>query len=151
MADLVCPDILVLGKALTGGYIGHAVTVANHKVYQGFYGDDPSLALMHGPTFMGNALACSVALKSIELFESEDYMAKISRIAAITRREMEGFEDSRIKEVRMMGGCLPGRTAVCGSGAVCLMDSADSLAGAGRLLPGFDEQGEKVVPPYGFR
>ena len=53
---------------------------------------------MHGPTFMGNALACSVALKSIELFESEDYMAKISRIAAITRREMEGFEDSRIKE-----------------------------------------------------
>ena len=61
---------------------------------------------MHGPTFMGNALACSVALKSIELFESEDYMAKISRIAAITRREMEGFEDSRIKEVRMMGGCI---------------------------------------------
>ena len=106
VADLVCPDILVLGKALTGGYIGHAVTAANHKVYQGFYGDDPSLALMHGPTFMGNALACSVALKSIELFESEDYMAKISRIAAITRREMEGFEDSRIKEVRMMGGCV---------------------------------------------
>ena len=106
VADLVCPDILVLGKALTGGYIGHAVTVANHKVYQGFYGDDPSLALMHGPTFMGNALACSVALKSIELFESEDYMAKISRIAAITRREMEDFEDSRIKEVRMMGGCV---------------------------------------------
>lgn len=106
VADLVCPDILVLGKALTGGYIGHAVTVANHKVYQGFYGDDPFLALMHGPTFMGNALACSVALKSIELFESEDYMAKISRIAAITRREMEGFEDSRIKEVRMMGGCV---------------------------------------------
>lgn len=105
-ADLVCPDILVLGKALTGGYIGHAVTVANHKVYQGFYGDDPSLALMHGPTFMGNALACSVALKSIELFETEDYISKISRITDVTRREMRGFEDSRIKEVRTMGGCV---------------------------------------------
>ena len=67
VADLVLPDILVLGKALTGGYIGHAVTVANHKVYEGFYGDDPARALMHGPTFMGNALACSVALKSIEI------------------------------------------------------------------------------------
>lgn len=106
VADLVCPDILVLGKALTGGYIGHAVTVANHKVYQGFYGDDPALALMHGPTFMGNALACSVALKSIELFEKEDYISKISRITDITRREMEGFADSRIKEIRIMGGCV---------------------------------------------
>lgn len=106
VADLVLPDILVLGKALTGGYIGHAVTVASRKVYDGFYDDDPNKALMHGPTFMGNALACSVALKSIELFEQEDYMSKIHRIEEITRREMEGFSDPRIKEVRIMGGCV---------------------------------------------
>ena len=106
VADLVLPDILVLGKALTGGYIGHAVTVANRKVYEGFYDDDPSHALMHGPTFMGNALACSVALKSIELFEKQDYMSKIRRIEEITRREMEGFFDARIKEIRIMGGCV---------------------------------------------
>ena len=106
VADLVLPDILVLGKALTGGYIGHAVTVANHRVYEGFYSDDPDQALMHGPTFMGNALACSVALKSIELIEQEDYMSKIQRIEEITRREMEGFADSRIREVRIMGGCV---------------------------------------------
>lgn len=106
VADLVLPDILVLGKALTGGYIGHAVTVANHKVYDGFYNDDPAHALMHGPTFMGNALACSVALKSIELFESENYMDKIARIEAITRRELEGFSDPRIREIRIMGGCV---------------------------------------------
>ena len=105
-ADLVLPDILVLGKALTGGYIGHAVTVANRKVYEGFYDDDPSHALMHGPTFMGNALACSVALKSIELFEEQDYMSKIRRIEEITRREMEGFFDPRIKAIRIMGGCV---------------------------------------------
>ena len=105
-ADLVLPDILVLGKALTGGYIGHAVTVANRKVYEGFYDDDPSHALMHGPTFMGNALACSVALKSIELFEEQDYMSKIRRIEEITRREMEGFFVPRIKAIRIMGGCV---------------------------------------------
>lgn len=106
VADLVLPDILVLGKALTGGYIGHAVTVANHKVYDGFYDDDPAHALMHGPTFMGNALACSVTLKSIELFESENYMDKIARIEAITRRELDGFSDPRIREIRIMGGCV---------------------------------------------
>lgn len=106
VADLVLPDILVLGKALTGGYIGHAATVANKKVFDGFYDDDPAHALMHGPTFMGNALACSVALKSIELFETQDYMSKIRRIEEITRREMEGFADERIREVRIMGGCV---------------------------------------------
>lgn len=106
VADLVQPDILVLGKALTGGYIGHAVTVASQKVFDGFYDENPEHALMHGPTFMGNALACSVALKSIEIFEAQNYMQKIRQIEEITRREMEGFEDPRIKEVRIMGGCV---------------------------------------------
>lgn len=106
VADLVLPDILVLGKALTGGYIGHAVTAANEKVFRGFYDDDPAHALMHGPTFMGNALACSVALRSVELFEEQDYMSKIHRIEEITRREMEGFSDPRIKEIRIMGACV---------------------------------------------
>ena len=105
VADVVLPDILVLGKALTGGYIGHAATVANHKVYDAFYSDDDRKALMHGPTFMGNALACAAALKGIEIFEREDYMSKIARIEAISQREMLGFTDPRIKEVRVMGGC----------------------------------------------
>ena len=106
VADLVQPDILVLGKALTGGYIGHAVTVANKRVYSGFYDENPAHALMHGPTFMGNALACSVALKSIEIFEQQNYMAEIQKIEEVTRREMEGFSDSRIKEVRILGACV---------------------------------------------
>lgn len=105
-ADLVLPDILVLGKALTGGYIGHAVTVANQKVFDGFYDDHAEHALMHGPTFAGNALACSAALKSIELFETQKEMEKIKRIEEITRREMMDFSDPRIQEIRMMGGCV---------------------------------------------
>ena len=63
-------------------------------MFDGFYDEHPEHALMHGPTFMGNALACSVALKSIELFETGDYMSKIKRNEAITRREMEGFTDT---------------------------------------------------------
>lgn len=106
VADLVLPDILVLGKALTGGHIGHAATVANNKVFNGFYDDDPEHAFMHGPTFMGNALACSAAIKSIELFEKNNYMEKIHNIEKITRREMYGFEDPRIKEIRIMGACV---------------------------------------------
>ena len=106
VADLVQPDILVLGKALTGGYIGHAVTVANRKVWEGFLSDDPTHALMHGPTFMGNALACCAALKSIELFDREDYISRIHHIEEVTRREMSGFSDPRVKEVRIMGGCV---------------------------------------------
>lgn len=106
VADRVLPDILVLGKALTGGYIGHAVTVARKKVYDGFYSDDPTHALMHGPTFMGNALACSVALRSIELFDEGDYLTRIARIESITRRELHGFTDPRIREIRIMGGCV---------------------------------------------
>lgn len=105
-ADVVQPDILVLGKALTGGYIGHAVTVANQKVFEGFYDTDPNHALMHGPTFMGNALACSAALCSIRIFERDGYMEKIRKIEAITRNELQGFSDPRIKEIRILGACV---------------------------------------------
>lgn len=106
VADLVLPDIIVLGKALTGGYIGHAVTVANHKVYNGFYDDNPEHALMHGPTFMGNPLACRVALKSIEVFERENYMALVYNIEETMRYAMEGYSHPLIKEVRIMGACI---------------------------------------------
>ncbi|SFB06653.1 adenosylmethionine--8-amino-7-oxononanoate transaminase [Selenomonas ruminantium] len=105
VADVVLPDILVLGKGLTGGHIGHAVTVANKKVYESFYDDTPEKALMHGPTFMGNALACAAAKASIALFEQLDVPARVAHIEAVTRRELAGFTDSRIREIRIMGGC----------------------------------------------
>lgn len=106
VADLVLPDILVLGKALTGGYIGHAATIANRRVWEGFYSDDPTHALMHGPTFMGNALACTVALKSIELFEKGDYLTRIRKIEALAHRELDGFTSPEISDIRIMGGCI---------------------------------------------
>lgn len=90
-------------KTLTGGYIGHAAAVASRRVFEGFYDGIPKHALMHGPTFMGNPLACSVALKGIEIFENENYMEKIRRIEAITLRTMDGFSDPRIKDIRLAG------------------------------------------------
>ena len=106
VSDLVVPDIVCLGKALTGGYIGHAATVANEKVYRAFYSSDPQKALMHGPTFMGNPLACAAALASISLFEEGNYLERIAKIELITRREFEGFQDDRIREIRIIGGCV---------------------------------------------
>lgn len=106
VADLVLPDILVLGKALTGGYIGHAVTVANERVWNGFLSNDSSHALMHGPTFMGNALACAAAIKSIELFEKGNYLEKIKHIEEITLNAFEDFSSDKIQEIRIMGGCI---------------------------------------------
>ena len=60
---------------------------------------------MHGPTFMGNALACSVALASIELFESGNYIEKIKRIENVCKKELADLKDPRIREVRVLGGC----------------------------------------------
>lgn len=105
VAECVCPDIIVLGKALTGGYVGHAATVANRRVYEGFLSHDPSKALMHGPTFMGNPLACAMSLKSIEVFFKEDYMTKIQNIEDILKRELKGFDSDYIKDIRIMGAC----------------------------------------------
>lgn len=67
----VAPDIVTLGKALSGGALPLAATVAREKIFDAFWSDDPTHALMHGPTFMGNALACAAANASLDLFESE--------------------------------------------------------------------------------
>ena len=105
VADVVLPDILVLGKGLTGGHIGHAVTVANKKVFTAFYDDAPEKALMHGPTFMGNALACAAASASIELYDQLEVTARARHMEEIAKRELSGFTDPRIREIRIMGGC----------------------------------------------
>ncbi|HUP11471.1 MAG TPA: aminotransferase class III-fold pyridoxal phosphate-dependent enzyme, partial [Niastella sp.] len=100
----VSPDIMVLGKGMTGGYLGHAATLATTEVYNCFLGDNREKALMHGPTFMANALACAVALESIRLIEEENYLEKIARLEAIIRREFATLDFPGITHKRIIGG-----------------------------------------------
>jgi adenosylmethionine-8-amino-7-oxononanoate aminotransferase len=78
----VVPDIVCLGKALTGGALGLAATVARRHVFEAFLGDEPGCALMHGPTFMANPLACAAANASLDLFEREPRLEQVANIAA---------------------------------------------------------------------
>jgi len=80
-ADIV-PDIVCLSKALTGGTITLAATVARRAVFDSFLADDFGAALMHGPTFMANPLACAAANASLDLFEREDRLAQVRAIEA---------------------------------------------------------------------
>ena len=74
----VAPDIITLSKALTGGTLPLAATVAQRKVFEAFWSDDPAKALMHGPTFMANALACAAANASLDLFEREPRLEQVA-------------------------------------------------------------------------
>ena len=104
VADLVLPDILVLGKALTGGYIGHAVTVANHRVYEGFYSDDPDQALMHGPTFMGNPLTCAIAVESLRMLSEKPMLEIVNHLEAVMKQELAPAKElPGVTDVRVLG------------------------------------------------
>jgi adenosylmethionine-8-amino-7-oxononanoate aminotransferase len=98
------PDIVTLSKALTGGTLPLAATVASSRVFEAFWSDDPSHALMHGPTFMGNALACAAANASLDLFETEPRLAQAQAISA---RLVVGLEPCRelpwVRDVRVLG------------------------------------------------
>jgi len=99
----IVPDIVCLSKALTGGTLPLAATVARRHVFEAFLADDPAAALMHGPTYMANPLACAAANASLDLFESEPRLAQVAGIEAQLReqlapcRELAGVADVRIK------------------------------------------------------
>ena len=76
----VVPDIVTLSKALTGGTMALAATVASERVFEAFLSDDADAALMHGPTFMANPLACAAANASLDLFEREPRLAQVRAI-----------------------------------------------------------------------
>ena len=97
---------MVLGKALTAGYVGHAATLASTEVYNAFLGESYETALMHGPTFMGNALACTIALQGIALFEQEHYLDKIDKINGFITAELQKIHSKHITAVRQIGALV---------------------------------------------
>jgi adenosylmethionine-8-amino-7-oxononanoate aminotransferase len=100
----VAPDILALSKALTGGTLPLAATVATAKIFDAFWADDPEKALMHGPTYMANALGCAAANASLDLFDSEPRLQQIAGIAAALAKGLEPCRGVRgVKDVRVKG------------------------------------------------
>jgi adenosylmethionine-8-amino-7-oxononanoate aminotransferase len=109
----IVPDIICLGKALTGGYMTLSATLCNKKVVEGIHcqsqksqSNDKNAAgvLMHGPTFMANPLACSVALASINLLLQSNWQVKVQSIEKQLLTELQScLSLSIVKEVRVKG------------------------------------------------
>jgi adenosylmethionine---8-amino-7-oxononanoate aminotransferase len=129
----VVPDIITLSKALTGGTLPLAATIARRKVFDTFWSDDPAHALMHGPTFMGNALACAAANASLDLFEREPRLAQVKDISAALA---SGLEPCR---------GLPGVTNVWVLGAIGVVE-LERIADLGLLRARFVEEGVFIRP-----
>ncbi len=101
----VVPDIVVVGKALSGGTLPLAATIASQAVFDSFWSDEASAALQHGPTYMANALACAAAHGSLDLFERGDFLTSTARLEARLRDGLSRFHDRRsVRDVRVKGG-----------------------------------------------
>lgn len=144
-AAAVVPDILCLGKALTGGYMTLAATLCQTRVAQGISADGQGV-LMHGPTFMGNPLACRVACESIDVLIESDWQQQVLSIESQLTDELHGLTSHpSVKEVRVKG-------------AIGVVELNQSLDGLMDWLPGFIvDQGVwirpfrsmiYVMPPY---
>jgi adenosylmethionine-8-amino-7-oxononanoate aminotransferase len=100
----VVPDIVTLSKALTGGTLPLSAAIATDRVFEAFWSDDPGAALMHGPTYMANPLACAAANASLDLFETGEWRDDVARIERGLR---EGLEPCRgapgVVDVRVLG------------------------------------------------
>ena len=98
------PDILCLGKALTGGFMSLAATIANEKIFNAFLSDKQNKELMHGPTYMANPLACSAANASLDLFNKKNYSLILNNIETILKVHLTKFNKfSFVKEIRVKG------------------------------------------------
>ncbi|WP_133178142.1 adenosylmethionine--8-amino-7-oxononanoate transaminase [Shewanella decolorationis] len=99
----ITPDILCLGKALTGGYISLAATLCTDNVAQGI-SQSPAGVFMHGPTFMGNPLACAAACASLDLINQQEWPAQVAAIEQQMQRELaDAIDIPSVKEVRVLG------------------------------------------------
>lgn len=127
----VAPDILCVGKALTGGYMSLAATLTTQKVMQGVEANGN--VLMHGPTFMANPLACAVANASVELLLDSPWEERVQNIQTQLNEELRRCEALAIvKEVRTLGAI----------GVVELNEEVD----LGFMTPEFIKEGVWVRP-----
>ena len=133
----VAPDIMTLSKSLTGGTLPLAATIANERVFEAFLDDDLNKALMHGPTFTGNALACAAANASLDLFETEPRLQQVKAIEADLR--------SALEPCRTMKGAWGNVTDVRVRGAIGVVE-LDGILDMNGLRARFIDQGCWIRP-----
>jgi adenosylmethionine-8-amino-7-oxononanoate aminotransferase len=129
----ITPDIMTIGKALTGGTITLGATLAREEIFQAFLSDDFDAALMHGPTFMANPLACAAANASLDLFAREPRLAQVDAIESQLMEELEPC------------AALPGVVDVRVKGAIGVVQMAPEVD-VYKLRPCFVEQGVWLRP-----
>ncbi len=129
----IAPDIMCVGKGLTGCSVGLAATIATAKVYVPFHSERWEAALMHGPTFMGNPIACAAANASLDLFETEPRLEQVAAIERTLRDRLEPLaECDDVNSVHCLGAV----------GAVRMKDEVN----VSKAVSGFVEQGVWIRP-----
>lgn len=100
----ITPDIMCVGKALTGGTMTLAATLAKQEIFDAFLGDKLEQALMCGPTFMANPLACAAANASLDLFEKEPRLSQVEAIEQQLFDELRPLKKhDKVVDVRVKG------------------------------------------------
>lgn len=103
----VTPDFICLSKGLTAGYMPMAVTVTTDSVFEAFLDNEFKKAFMHSHSFMANPLACSLALKSLQMFEDNNVIGKIDHIEKRHKEQLDKLHaHPQVFKPRVMGPCL---------------------------------------------
>lgn len=97
------PDFMCLSKGITGGYLPLSVTLTTDKIYQAFYDDDVSHGFLHSHSYTGNALACSAALATLDIFEQDHVLQKNLVKSAYLNNKMQALTDLPIRHLRNTG------------------------------------------------
>ncbi|ASK64459.1 hypothetical protein CFK37_17920 [Virgibacillus phasianinus] len=101
----VVPDILTIGKGITGGYLPIAATLASEEIYEAFYDDYTKLkTLFHGHSYTGNQLGCAVALANLELFDRDNIVQNVKQKSQLIHDELSTFyELKHVGDIRQLG------------------------------------------------